>query len=290
MASAKAKDPLRRRAYMLGKLNSISAWRGKIVDEVISSAIIPCINRNSTITLKDAKRRARALFDKQLAFARSHPIEESGLRVSAEGDRFALFHAMEYGGRIPEEEIKTAWNEIETALGNLFVLGDMKDLLKGSDYIIAQRAIQFPLMDDVSVLAYPDLIAFRTGSPPVIVDWKVHAFGLNDAWLQLAIYAIALSRSNPHKDFPEGFSVGPTDSKLFEAQLLTNVVREHVLDEDHIIDAEEYIIESAYEMTCLTEGKKYKELDIDRFRPAAYPELCQRCAFRAICWEGQHVH
>ena len=37
VASAKSKDPFRRRAYMLSKLQSISAWRGKIVDDVISN-------------------------------------------------------------------------------------------------------------------------------------------------------------------------------------------------------------------------------------------------------------
>lgn len=289
-ASAKAKDPLRRRAYLLGKLKSISAWRGQIVDDVISGTIIPCVNRNTTITLNEAKRRARVLFDKQLEFGRSHPIDDPDLRVSDEGERFVLFHTMEYEGELPVQEIDSAWNEIETALGNLFVLGDMKNLLKDSDYIIAQRALQFSLMDRVSVLAYPDLIAFRNGAPPTIIDWKVHAFGQNDAWLQLAIYAIALSRCTPHKDFPEGFAIEPTDCQLFEAQLLTNVVRKHDLDEDQLTDAEEYIIESAYEMTCLTEGKKYAELDIDRFRPAVYSESCQRCAFRKICWEGQHVH
>jgi PD-(D/E)XK nuclease superfamily len=290
VASARSKDTFRRRVYLLSKLQSISAWRGKIVDHVISETIIPSVNRKIRITLKDAKTRARWLFDNQLAFAKRHPISDPNLRVSKEGDRFALFHVMEYAGEIPEQELQVAWQEIETALSNLFVLGDMKELLKSSSYIVAQRALQFTLMDDVTALAYPDLVAFRNGSAPVIVDWKVHTFGQSDAWLQLAIYAIALSRCTPHSDFPSGFKVEPTKAKLHEAQLLTNAVREHVLDEDHITEAEEYIIASAYEMSCLTDGKDYADLEIDDFRPALHAESCQRCAFRAICWEGQHVH
>ncbi|MEM7224456.1 MAG: PD-(D/E)XK nuclease family protein [Pseudomonadota bacterium] len=285
VSSAKAKDPLRKRAYLLGKLRSVSAWRGQIVDDVISRVIVPCVNRNTCITLKQAKRCARELFERQLAFGRRHPIDDLNLRVSEIGQDFALFHAMEYNGGLSQTEIDLAWKEVETALENLFELYDLKQLLKSSDYIITQRALQFPLMDNVTVLAYPDAIAFHSDSAPTIIDWKVHAFGQNDAWLQLAIYAIALNRCKPHSDFPALSESSLQETKLYEAQLLTNIVREHVLDEDQFVEAEECMIASAFEMTCLTEGDKYSKLDSEDFTPALYAETCQRCAFRKLCWK-----
>ncbi|MCE2449762.1 MAG: PD-(D/E)XK nuclease family protein [Candidatus Latescibacteria bacterium] len=288
--SARAKDPSRRRAHLLGKLQSISAWRGRIVDDVLSKTLIPNLNRGVCLTLQGAKNRARGLFDRQLAYARQHPIADLGLQVSKEGDDFAVFHAMEYEGELSEHEIERAWCDVETALVNLFSLDDIKRILKSSDYIVSQRALQFTLMDDVTVLAYPDVIAFRGDAPPTIIDWKVHAFGTNDAWLQLAIYAIALSRCRPHRDFPSGFETQPQESALYEVQLLTNVVRKHSLEEEQIVEAEEYMLSSAYEIACLTEGRKYADLNVEDFRGAAYEETCQRCAFRAICWEKSHVH
>ncbi len=290
VANAKAKDPFRRRAYLLGKLQSISAWRGRIVDDVISNTIIPSLKRGACITLNVAKNRARDLFDRQLAYAKRHPITDSGLQVSKEGDDFTLLHPMEYEGKLLDHEIERAWCEIETALVNLFSLDVVKHILKSSDYVVSQRALQFPLMDDVTVLAYPDAIAFRSDAPPVIIDWKVHTFGTNDAWLQLAVYAIALSRCKPHSDFPDGFELQPQELTLYEVQLLTNVVRQHSLEEEQIIEAEEYMIDSAYEIACLTEGKKYVDLRVDDFRSAVHAETCKRCAFRAICWEESHVH
>ena len=289
VANARAKDSFRKRAYLLGKLQSISAWRGMIVDQVISRTIIPNINRRSPILLRDAKALARDLFDKQLAYARRHPIADLALTLSREGDRFAALYPMEYEGELREHEIERAWCEVETALENLFKMEDVKQILKSSDYVVAQRPLQYKLMDDVTVLAYPDAIAFRRGAPPVIIDWKVHAFGIHDAWLQLAIYAIALSRCKPHRDFPSGFGMQPQEATLFEVQLLTNVVREHALEEEQLIEAEEYIYSSACEITCLTEGKKYSALNMEDFRLAAYEQTCQRCAFRAICWEEPHV-
>lgn len=289
VASAKAKDPFRRRAYLLSKLQSVSAWRGRIVDDVISRTIIPSLNRGGCITLKDAKKRARDLFRRQLAFARQHPLNDSNLQVSKAGEEFAAFLAMEYDGELPEQEIEQAWDDIETALANLFSLDDVKDVLKSADYIISQRALQFPLLENVTLMAYPDAIAFRNDRPPAIIDWKVHTFGTNDAWLQLAIYAIALSRCKPQADFPDGFEIRPQQAALYEVQLLTNVVREHALEERQIEEAEEYMARSAYEMVCLTDGGKYAALDTDDFRPAVYATICQRCAFRAVCWEDSHV-
>ena len=285
MANARSTDPLRKRAYLLGKLQSISAWRGKIVDDVISKTLIPKLNRRAHFTLQDAKNCARDLFNRQLAYARQHPITDLGLQVSKEGDNFTVFHVKEYQGELPEHEIERAWCEVETALINLFSMDDIKCILKSSEYIVPQRPLQFTLMDDVTMLAYPDVIAFRSDTPPAIIDWKVHAFGTNDAWLQLAIYAIALSRCKPHADFPGSFESQPQELDLYEVQLLTNVVRQHSLEEDQIIEAEEYMINSAYEMGCLTEGKKYADLNVEDFRTADHAETCQRCAFRAICWE-----
>lgn len=290
VASARANDPLRRRAYLLSKLQSLSAWRGKVVDDVVSKTLIPALNQRQSITLKNVKQRARDLFDGQLAFALGHPIDDPELRVSDEGEDFALLYGMEYGEAPTEQDIAQAWAEIEQALTNLYNMSGVREALKSADYVIAQRPLQFELMDGVTVLAYPDAIAFAAAGPPRIIDWKVHTFGQKDAWLQLAIYAIALCRSKRHADFPKDFCCDPKDVVLLEAQLLTESVREHHIGEDEITEAEEYMISSACEITSLTEGKKYSELSPEDFQAARYPESCQRCAFRTICWEKSDAH
>ena len=290
VANANAKDPLRKRAYLLSKLQSISAWRGNIVDKVISETLIPNLNRGISINLSKAINCARGLFDQQLAYARHHPITDLSLQVSKAGGDFAVFHAMEYEGELPEHEIDQAWCEVEHALANLFSLDDIKRILKSSNHIVSQPPLQFVLMDDVLVRAFPDAIAFFSDAPPAIIDWKVHTFGDRDAWLQLAIYAIALSRCKPHRDFPVGFKTQPQEIALYEVQLLTKIVRKHSLAEEQVIEAEEFMFGSAYEIACLTEGKKYTVLNVDDFRVTMYAENCQRCNFRAICWEEPHVH
>jgi hypothetical protein len=289
VASARANDAHRRRAYRLSKLRTLSAWRGQIVDDAISALIIPALNRHRIVTLREVKSWAHARFDRQLAFALKHPINDPDLDVSAAGDAFTLFFEMEYGTAPSAEDIGRAWNEIESALTNLYAMDEVKNALKSADYVIAQRRLQFDLMDGVNVAASPDAIAFRPQAAPAIVDWKVRVFGQNDAWLQLAIYALALSRTK-HRDFPPHAVCEPKDVVLLEAQLLTASLREHRVEQDHIDEAEEYIISSACEMSSLVDGRKYPDLKPDDFLPAVRAETCQRCSFRSICWEGSNVH
>ena len=64
----------------------------------------------------------------------------------------------------------------------------MEDLvarLRAADRLITQRSLTFAHAD-ISVRAVPDVIAFKGDEAPAIIDWKVHAFGWRDAWLQLA--------------------------------------------------------------------------------------------------------
>lgn len=94
LANARAKDPLRHQAYLLGKLQSISSWRGQIVDTVISNFIIPSVKGPRRSTIVEAKRAALGLFDRQLAFARTHPLHNPGFSPTKNGFDCVLLHCV----------------------------------------------------------------------------------------------------------------------------------------------------------------------------------------------------
>jgi hypothetical protein len=285
LASPTAKDPVRHTTYLLGKLQSISAWRGNLVDAVISETVLPAVRARRTVNLSEARQTAREKFDRQLAFARRHALHEPGLKPAQLEGEFAAFYCMEYGGIIPEDEVARAWDEVESALGNFFGMRELASELKSAKYLICQRALMFP-HSGMTVRAVPDAVIFYDDAPPLIVDWKVHAFGLQEAWTQLAIYAIALMRCKPHSDFPASLSRwGVTDVRLAEAQLLTNQVRRYSLSEEDAERADAYIAQSVTLMLLATEGRKGVELEATDFPVAASPEICQRCPYRKLCWE-----
>ncbi len=285
LANAVAKDHVRHTAYLLSKLQSISAWRGNIVDSVITETILPAVRAKRTIGLDEAKRTARGLFDRQLAFGRRHPLHELGKSPTQLGNDFAAFYSMEYGDGLADAEVARAWVEVEQALGNLFAMRDLTSELKSARYVIGQRALSFS-HSGMTVRAVPDAIAFYDDTPPLIVDWKVHVFGLKDAWTQLATYAIALMRCKPHTDFPESLGAWSVkDVRLAEAQLLTNQLRRYSLSDEDVNRADVYIAQSVTQMLLSTEGRKSNELRASDFPVAASPDICQRCPFRKFCWE-----
>jgi hypothetical protein len=280
------KDPRRWEAYLLSKLQTVSAWRGQIVDVAISSTLVLALNRGLAPSLQSCLQRARQLFDTQRTFALGHRLREDGMVPSKAGESFAAFLPLEYGGTVADAELQQAWAEIEQALRNLFGMDELLAQLRSATLCVAQRPLTFDHCG-VSVRAVPDLIAFYADGPPLIVDWKVHAFGTKDYWLQLVTYALALSRCKVHKDFPRTFrGCEPTKVRLAEIQLLTNRIRQHTLDEDDVGEVEDTIADSASRMTLALDGRKLAQLEPEDFPVTLWPENCQSCPFRRPCWEG----
>ena len=282
----KAKDPARKKAFRLGKLQSISAWRGSVVDDVLSEMLIPALGRNVPPGRNQIMEEALETFDRRLEVARQHRVFEDGIKFSEEKD-FAAFHCMEYGGEISEEEVETARSEVRQAITNLFSteMEPLRKKLKKAEYIAPQRSLWFQ-HTDVSARATPDATAFFSDEPPLIVDWKVHTFGQHEAWLQLGVYAIALVRGTRPVNYTgywQNWNEG--DIQLMEAQLLTNRLREYRLTEEDARQLDQYIASSIVEMQYAVDGRKPEEMQAEEFPVTKYPDECDRCQYRALCWE-----
>jgi len=289
VANANAtKNLLQREAYILSKLQSVSAWRGKIVEHVIEVRIVPALVKGWDINRDAILKYARLLFDTQLEFAKLNRVREPGMTQSKAGESFAALYQVEYGAGISKGDIKRAWEEVEQALLNLLAMNELLNELRRAERLIAQRSLTFSIFQ-TKVRAVPDLIAFFRDEPPLIVDWKVHVFGTRDYRLQLATYAIALLRCcPPHRDFPQ--SLAPhraEDVRLLEAPLLTKVLRHYKLTERDIAATESHIIESSMEMNLAMGDGIVKSLDAFDYPVAEYSETCETCSFRNPCWEGQ---
>ncbi len=200
LANWRANSPERKEAYLLSKLQSVSAWRGDVVDSVFKDFLVPALNRGRRPTLSDTLAYAKALFQKQLEFASHHRIRELGMTPKKAGDAFAAFLKLEYDECISPEEFDRAWIDVETAFRNLYALDEVRRLLREGAYRVSQRSLTFNHLN-ATVRAIPDLVVFFSNRPPLIVDWKVHAFGVRGYADQLTTYAIALARVAPHKDF-----------------------------------------------------------------------------------------
>lgn len=286
LASAKSKEQIRRHAWRLGKLQSLSAWRGNVVDQILSREVLPAFGQGRSIGVDQALGVAMNHFDRQLAIGRAHRLHEDGFKPADLGDDFVAFFALEYGGSLDQAEVERARDEVKRAIQSFFSMDDLVARLRTADRLITQRALSFTHAD-TTVRAVPDLIVFKQGRPPAIVDWKVHAFGWRDAWLQLAVYAAALARGKAHSDFPVTEPFAETDIGLLEVQLLTGVLRRHRLTEEHIAQADAYIARSFESMLLATDGMngKASTLPPTDFSVTRYAAACETCPYRSMCWE-----
>jgi hypothetical protein len=254
---------------------------------VISTCVVPSINRRSPLTLDKAIEEARLLFEKQVQFARMHRLRETGMSQSAAGDAFAAFYQVEYGAGVSEAELARAWADIEKALINLYGMSDLWQLLGRSKYLISQRSLTYSC-GPAAVQARPDLVAFYIHEPPLIIDWKVHLWATQDYRLQLACYAVALTQCKPHKDFPPSLAnCAPQDVCALEVQLLTNQQRNYALSEEDVEATDAHIALSARNMLLAMGDPIERRSEAFDFPPAMYPATCNRCPFRSMCWEKQ---
>jgi len=292
VANANAKDPVRREAYILNNLKSIYAWRGGLVDEVLSMKLIPALNRNQTPPgLSEIQGFAEWLSNLQLEYALENRIREEGFVKSKAGTAFAALIDVDYGEGIDNDSISKAKEEIATALKNLYTtMETTRNTLKAGISCIAKRTLSFNF-SDVSVMAIPDVIVFHETDTPTIIDWKVH---LNSAWdsrLQLALYALSLSECKSQAGFPDNWKgCNPQDVRIIEAQLLSGIEREYSITEEDILELEDYIWISGNQMQKAISGLDSKEYCPDSFPVTSNSSICNKCNFRKLCWEDGHVY
>jgi hypothetical protein len=210
LASGTAKDPARREAFNLGKLQTVASWRGSVVDDIISRTIVGALKVRRIPDLHEVLAVTRKIFDMQLETARKNPLTEPDMPVSSWGRSYAALFSVEYADGPSQEEIDQAWTEISAALANLLRRRKLLERLLDAKALFSQRTLQYGAFG-MTVVAVPDLIAFYDDGPPAIIDWKAHAVGTNDAWLQLAIYSSALRACSQHSDFPEQPSLRAAD-------------------------------------------------------------------------------
>jgi hypothetical protein len=257
------------------------------VDSIISEHIVPAIRSGHRYTLGDAKRAALRSFDNQLEVARKHLLRDPAFSPGNNGSKIVVLHCMEYTSEIPADEIARARKETTEAFDNLVKMRDLFALLSSARQLIPQRSLIFK-HSGATIRAVPDLVAFYKDEPPLIVDWKVHAFGVREAWLQLAVYSQALLKCKPHVDFPKDLSRwAPTDVRLIEAQLLTKAVRRYSLSSEELDRSEAYIADSVTQILLAIADRDKATLTASDFPVTSSPDACQRCAFRRICWQEE---
>jgi len=282
LASAiSTKEPIKKEAFYLSKLQTIDAWRGNLVDKIISKKIVPSVTLGAIISLDQALSEAKISFNNELLFAQGKRWRENGAKTS--DDNYVALQGLE--DEEIEKLLEQAWIDIETAITNFYQMAEIWDLLKTATYLKPQERLGFHHYDNY-VTCMPDLILLFRNEEPMLIDWKVHKYGVKDYRQQLALYALALIESGFAKKYPMEFAgVQPIDVRLREVQLLTKKVHPHDLLDFEITETKNLISNSTRKMELMLadKDKDFTYLDVPI---TEYAEKCQRCSFEPICREN----
>lgn len=124
-----AKDAFRREVYLLSKLQDLAAWRGQLVDHVLSTAVMRDIQRRRLPLYDRVLSTARDIFDRQVAFARAHRLRDPNMTPSTHKEAFTAWRMIEYGDSIDDNALEGYWNDIVTCLKHFYAMTDVHSLL-----------------------------------------------------------------------------------------------------------------------------------------------------------------
>jgi hypothetical protein len=147
LASRSKKDAYRQEVYFLSQLESIDAWRGKIVDYTISNFIIPKLQKKQVIKYDDVIEYAKKLTRARYDFAITEKYKEDGLKKTEHYYEYAALYNIEYESDSFDlkNKLAKAWEEIVIALSNFLSKNDLIEHLKGANYLITQRTLVYDL-------------------------------------------------------------------------------------------------------------------------------------------------
>lgn len=277
-------DEIRKEAFFLSQLSNLRAWRGKLVDQVITRFVIPRLNKHEVIPKDEVLNFAQSVINNQLEFGKRRGYRDKTSSEFRSDLRYCAFFELEYQKTLPEENLKQCQKEINQSLLNLLDSEFLKLASKDGIRFIAQRTLKLSFAGSM-VCCTPDLIAFFKSTPPMIVDWKVETPEYKDHWLQLGLYGVVLSRIDPHKDFPSEFNSSlknPCNIDLQEFQLLRNQVHKYRITLDDVVDVENYVYSSAAQMLRFIDDESVT--DPHNIPSSRHAESCLICNFKKICW------
>ncbi|MBO6793216.1 MAG: PD-(D/E)XK nuclease family protein [Balneolaceae bacterium] len=280
-----AKDPFRKEVTVLSKLKTIDAWRGEIVDQLISEVIIGKIRKDRGLDIDKLLWVADRKFDEQYEFALNKKYREPNVILS-DYNKFSAIIDLDNDQALDKTVLNRVRNDIHQSIRNFMSREDLIDYLRTGTQWLTQRDLQYPF-SKFRAKGRPDLIVFFEDEPPHIFDWKVHTFAAKTYQDQLLSYALALSKVidiKPHKDFPQELSeYDVRHYKLTEFQLLVNEIRSYSITDYDLSSTENNIASGLLAMYRVGANRKYSDCSHEEFPTTFDPSNCEKCSFKSIC-------
>jgi hypothetical protein len=283
LATHGRKDPLRRKAYELKTMKSLSMWAGDVVDKFMEKTIIPIILAKGELDFEKLAEQAVKMAEAQFRFSKNRLYNDPSLK-KGEATDFCILDIHEVNRVSTQGQIQQCYDHIRKGIFNLplITLPDGTPLivfLKEANALTANLHKWHVTIEKASLKPQIDLLAFSKWKP-VVIDWKLSASYSSDYSRQLIIAGIMiyLKRLETEGKKPYDYK----DIRLLEVNLLKGVIKEHEFNEEIVHDMIDYINLTSGDLFLLTKGN-LDDGDIEDFEMTDEGSLCQSCNFQTLC-------
>ena len=283
LATHGRKDPLRRKAYELKRMQNLKMWAGSVVDKFMETVIIPAIQAKQDLYFDKLADEAIRMAESQFRFSKLSAYKDPSLKKGDVETSFCILDIHEVKVPYDEEELAGCYATIRDAILNLpnIRMPDGKLLI---NYLKEANSLK-PNVNDWLVYIerarlkpQMDLLALYNWKP-VVMDWKLSASHTSDYSRQLIICGITVYLKRLETDKKP---YRHEDIKLYEVNLLKGEVREHLFTEEVANELINYINLTSSDMYQLIQ--KYNGVEeLDDFDLTDDEGLCRLCNFQPLC-------
>jgi hypothetical protein len=284
LSSHGRKNPLRRKAYELKRMQNLKMWAGTVVDKFMEVALIPAIVNKEGLFFEQLAEEAIKLAEEQFKFSKYALYKDPAQKKGEINNSFCILDIHEIQHPYTEEEIAECYVQIKEAVlripeirmpdGKLLI-----DFLKQANRLTPNVNTWWVQIERAKLIPQMDLIGLSEWKP-FVMDWKLSGSNTSDYSRQLLICGITvyLKRLESTDKKPWQYS----DVKLYEVNLLKGIVKEHVFTEERVNDLINYINLTASDIYLLT-GKEENEIQIEDFDFTDDEGHCKTCNFQTLC-------
>lgn len=283
LASHGRKDPLRRKAYELKTMKSLTMWAGDVVDKFMELTVIPMIEKKENLDFEALSKKAVASAEAQFRFSKNRLYTDAALK-KGEATDFCILDVHEVNRPFTQADVQEVLETIRRGILNLasITLPEGKPLVK---FLQEANALNpnlnkwYVQIEKANLKPQIDLFVLANWKP-VVIDWKLSSSFSSDYSRQLIIAGlmIYLKRLEATDKKPYAYK----DFRLLEVNLLKGVIKEHEFNSEVAHEMIDYINLTSSDVFLLTKGD-YDNGDIEDFEMTDEGSLCADCNFQTLC-------
>jgi hypothetical protein len=283
LATHGRKNPVRRKAYELKKMQNLTMWKGSVVDKFMEKTIIPLIEDKQPMDFTQLAKQCVALAQSQFLFSEFEMYRDPGIKKGEADEDFCILDIHELGILYTDAELAEAYTTIRQTIENipLIEMPDGKLLLTYLQECqkLVPNINTWPVtVGKARVTPQIDLVAYHDYKP-VVIDWKLSESFVSDYSGQLVICGLTvyLKRLESRDREPYEYE----DITLYEVNLLKGIVKQHDFSEERVNETIDRISLTADDLMLLY--KKYDDADPEDFELTENEASCKFCNFQTLC-------